>query len=92
MHILACMQLRMQLTFVLHQDPTFDTLNNPLYGTAGRYKPNAPRHRDVTLGGLANGSVDAADGGSHESISRIDRDELLHNVKNRYDVEDDVIL
>ena len=77
---------------MLHKDPTFDTLKSPLHGTAGRYKPKPPRYHDVTLGGLANGSVDATVGGSHESISRDDLDELLCNVKNRYDVEDDDII
>ena len=77
---------------MFHKDPTFDTLKNPLHGTAGRYKPGPSRHHDVTLGGLANGSVDLTDGGSHESISRDDLDKLLCNVKNHYDAEDDVIL
>ena len=74
---------------MFHKDPTFE---NPLHGTAGRQKPGPSRHHDITLDGLANGSVDPTGRGSHESISRDDLDELLYDVKNRYDAEDDVIL
>ena len=80
------------ITFVFHMDPTFDTLKNPLHGTAGQYKPGPSRHHDVTLYGLANSSDDPTGGGSHESISRDSLDELLCNVKNRYDAEDNHIL
>ena len=73
-------------------DPTFDTLKNPLHGTAGQCKPGPSRHHDVTLGGLANSSDDPTGGGSHESISRDSLDELLCNVKNCYALSEDHVI
>ena len=78
---------------ISNKDANFDTLKNPLHGTAGRYNKPTPTRHGITLGSLANGSANTAGGGSCESV-RVGNnlDKLLHNVKDRYDAEDDIEL
>lgn len=75
--------------FFCTKDPTFDGMQNPSYGTLGRFKPPVPDGEVVNSSN--SDEVIANEGAVYETLSD-NQDELIESVRNHYEADHEIVL